>query len=78
MNTKLESKRLFFKRKNQKTFTYKVFALRQRLPQIARSFCFFFKKKRFLGNEKWEGASLPPPTAMDAISSSSQPEQAVR
>jgi hypothetical protein len=43
-----ERKQFFFEKKNQKTFVYKAFALPQRVRQMDKSFCFFFKKKCFL------------------------------
>jgi hypothetical protein len=39
-----EESRSFLKKKNQKTFVYKAFALPQRVRQMGKSFCFFFQK----------------------------------
>jgi hypothetical protein len=40
-----ERKQFFFEKKNQKTFVYKAFALRQRIHQMGKSFRFFFQKE---------------------------------
>jgi hypothetical protein len=46
MNSK--KKEFFFEKKNQKTFAYWAYALRQRARPLAKVFASFFKKKLFL------------------------------
>jgi hypothetical protein len=43
-----DSKQFFFEKKKQKTLAPMRYALPQRLPQLAKVFASFFKKKRFL------------------------------
>jgi hypothetical protein len=42
-------KLFFFEKKNQKTFVCKTLAFRQRLAQMARSFCFCCQKDALSG-----------------------------
>jgi hypothetical protein len=43
-----ERKQFFFRKKNQKTFVHKAFALPHRVRQLGKSFCFFFQKEVLL------------------------------
>ncbi len=45
MRQTAESKQFFFAKKNQKTLVYKALALPRRVPQMSKSFCFFFQKE---------------------------------
>jgi hypothetical protein len=46
--SKAKGKQFFFEKKNQKTFSYKAYALPQRARQWTKVFASFSKKKRFL------------------------------
>jgi hypothetical protein len=49
----MEGKKFFFEKKNQKTFTYMVRALRHRAHLISKSFLVFFSKKNALLNPEF-------------------------